>query len=417
MNKVNEKNILLLTTMYPNSLRPATPVCHYFAREWVKLGYNVVVVYYRSIFPWFYTFAAKLFPVLAQRYVGNHVEMDRNTKIIQEQHENIPVYSVPIYKVKPHGKYSRKEINKQTTIVLKLLKEREFTPDAIIGHFYNPCLEIVSKLKSHFRDSRTCISFHETMPQVIKENYKSEWKEIFKNIDVFGYRSLPIKKNFESIFGQQKASLICPSGTSEEYNLTPLPQRLFTDAEIRFFLYVGQFIKRKYPELVVRAIDEVYDKNSYHLEYIGELKYFYQDTLNYVLSHDLHNNVILRGKVKRDELIKYYDAAECFIMISRHEVFGLVYLEAMSRGCITIAGKNEGMEGIIIHGVNGFLCEPGNLIELEAIIRFINSLPGEKKQEISKNAIETARIFSDKNVAESYIDNVFVPGSNNLIGF
>ena len=55
-------------------------------------------------------------------------------------------------------------------------------------------------------------------------------------------------------------------------------------------------------------------------------------------------------------------------MISKEETFGLVYLEAMSMGCITIASKNEGMEGIIIDGENGFLCTAGDDDELASII-------------------------------------------------
>ena len=98
--------------------------------------------------------------------------------------------------------------------------------------------------------------------------------------------------------------------------------------------------------------------------------------------------------------------SDVFIMISKDEVFGLVYLEAMARGCITIASKNEGMEGIIIDGYNGFLCEAGNHDELCKIIRIINDLPKEKINEISQNAINTARKYTDEAVAAQYINNV-----------
>ena len=42
-------------------------------------------------------------------------------------------------------------------------------------------------------------------------------------------------------------------------------------------------------------------------------------------------------------------------MISKNEAFGLVYLEAMLAGCI-VASRN-GIDGIIIDGYNGFLCD------------------------------------------------------------
>ena len=93
-------------------------------------------------------------------------------------------------------------------------------------------------------------------------------------------------------------------------------------------------------------------------------------------------------------------------MISKDEAFGLVYIEAMARGCIVIASKNEGMEGIIVHGLNGFLCEAGNQQELESIIKMIRSLPVSTLKSISEQAIRTASELTDVKVANNYISEI-----------
>lgn len=93
-------------------------------------------------------------------------------------------------------------------------------------------------------------------------------------------------------------------------------------------------------------------------------------------------------------------------MISEEETFGLVYLEAMSMGCITIASRNEGMEGIIVDGKNGFLCKAGDEHELASIINKINQMPQDKLNEISINAIKTAKELTDDKVAEHYINSI-----------
>ena len=93
-------------------------------------------------------------------------------------------------------------------------------------------------------------------------------------------------------------------------------------------------------------------------------------------------------------------------MISANETFGLVYLEAMSVGCITIASRNEGFDGIIKDGVNGFLCEAGNVNELQTIIDRIVEMTPEELQRISNNAIQTAQNMTDKIVAKQYIMNL-----------
>ena len=141
---VNEmSNILLITTMYPDPFRPSTKVCHYFAQEWVGMGHNVLVINYRSMFPRIYTDLARLFPKLAYRYVGNHVEMDRNMNVVQHEVDGIPVYSIPIFKLFPHGAYSNSELGKQIKRLKSILDQRQFVPDAIIGHFHNPQFQII----------------------------------------------------------------------------------------------------------------------------------------------------------------------------------------------------------------------------------------------------------------------------------
>lgn len=93
-------------------------------------------------------------------------------------------------------------------------------------------------------------------------------------------------------------------------------------------------------------------------------------------------------------------------MISKAEIFGLVYLEAMAKGCIVIASRNEGIDGIIKDGVNGFLCKAGNVDELSSIISKIKSMSQDELCAISKSAVETAREMTDYKVAERYINSV-----------
>ena len=93
-------------------------------------------------------------------------------------------------------------------------------------------------------------------------------------------------------------------------------------------------------------------------------------------------------------------------MISSNESFGLVYIEAMAAGCITVASRNEGMDGIIVDGVNGFLCESNNEDELIEILRRINTLSLHDKIKISQNAVLTAKAYTDHKASKEYINNI-----------
>ncbi len=401
------KRILLLTTMYPDPLRPATKVCHYFATQWVAMGYEVLVINYRSMFPRIYTDMARLFPKLAEKYIGNHVEMDTNMDIIQHEVDGIPVYSIPIFKYFPHGAYSDREINKQVKKLKGILEERKYAPDIIIGHFYNPQMVIIPQLKEMYPNAKTCLSLHEWYLDTIKKTYPKKYERLLKSFDIIGYRSVPIKRGFEAIYGNSYKGLLCFSGTAKDFLEVEPVERVFNDGALSKFIFVGQFIQRKYPLETIKAVKNVYGSDgNFSLTFVGKKYMCYPEMEEYTKANGLENKVTFTGQIARDEIIPLYDKSECFIMISKYEVFGLVYLEAMSRGCLTIAARDEGMDGIIVNGENGFLCEAGNEKELETIIRKINTLPASEKKRISQNAIKTARELSDYNVAKSYIQQV-----------
>ena len=400
-------NILLISTMYPNPLRPGTRVCHYFAREWVKMGHEVLVIHYRSMFPRIYTDLARLFPKLAYKYVGNHVEMDRNMSIVEHTEEGIPVCSIPIFKFFPHGAYSNKEIKKQVKQLTNILSDKLFIPDAIIGHFHNPQFQIIGALKQLYPKAKTCVSLHELSVAPIKSCYGKKVMEVLYGVDKVGFRSVPIKQRFEEAFGNNFNTLVCWSGTPQFYIDTPTTcERVFKDGPITKFLFVGQTIKRKYPRETIEAIHKAMGEKGFKLAYVGTKDIAYQETVDYVNAHNLSEKVVFTGRIPRDEILKYYDESECFVLISSGEVFGLVYLEAMSRGCITVAGKREGMEGIIENGVNGFLCEPGDVDELKNIIMHINRLSAKEKKDISDSARKTAIELSEYQVAKTYLEGV-----------
>ena len=70
------------------------------------------------------------------------------------------------------------------------------------------------------------------------------------------------------------------------------------------------------------------------------------------------------------------------------------------------ASKNEGFDGIIKDGENGFLCEAGNYEELTKILRNIQFLSIDDKIKISQDAIKTANELTNKNVSKKYLKDI-----------
>lgn len=67
------------------------------------------------------------------------------------------------------------------------------------------------------------------------------------------------------------------------------------------------------------------------------------------------SNIFLPGEVNDNVLKELYDAAYAYVMPSRQEGFGLVYLEAMNRALPCLACHDDGGADVVMDGVTGML--------------------------------------------------------------
>lgn len=74
------------------------------------------------------------------------------------------------------------------------------------------------------------------------------------------------------------------------------------------------------------------------------------------------------GRVPRNRLRALYDSHDLYVMPSRMEPFGLVFIEALSRGMPCIARNAYAMPEIVIPGLSGALVSGENPAELAATI-------------------------------------------------
>lgn len=399
-------NILLITTIYPlpSVDNRGTKVCHFFAHEWLKMGHNVRVVHFQAVYPRPFYWVAKLMRNFLAAKTGAIIYTKRDSKILHYEMDGVSVTRIPLYKPIPHGKFSSKGLKKAISEIVENNAEVSFVPDVMVGHFVNPQFEVLSTLKKYYDGVKTAVVYHLLAEiQMAKDVYGKRFECILNDIDVLGFRNAPLLRNFREYHKIDKKYFICYSGIPEHY-ITQTNAHDF-DGKLKEFIYVGEMIERKFPAQIVDALQIVYPDGHYHINYIGEGQQL-SIIEKKVKDFNLEKQVTIVGKIARSEIKAKYDEAQCMIMISKGEAYGLVYLEAMARGCITIASRNEGMDGIIKDGVNGFLCKAGDYEELATILKRINFMSVEKRKSISNAAIETAKKFTDANTAKMYIDNV-----------
>lgn len=82
----------------------------------------------------------------------------------------------------------------------------------------------------------------------------------------------------------------------------------------------------------------------------------------------VRESVRFLGQVSNGTVLEEMAKHQFFVMPSVREGFGIVYLEAMASGCVTIGTEGEGIADLLTSGENGFLVPPD---EPEAIVRVI----------------------------------------------
>ena len=390
-------NILLVTPLYPlpTPENNCTYVCHFFTREWVRMGYRVVVIHQQPVHCRAWHLLVKYFGKQLLNLAGGGNFYAR--RIRQTEHyvmDGVPVYRVPIYNFIPHGRYPKRSVEAFRKEVDRILDEIGFRPDCIVGHAGE--LEIIPTLNQRY-GAKTAMVSH-GIPKKIRRRYPDcdEW---IRSYDAWGFRAKPIREEFERLFPAPRKAFWCWSGIPESYlcEQNAHASGAFGDR----YLFVGDLIERKYPITLLQAIPEQAGPD-YSITFIGTGPE--EDRLRaFARSNGIRERVRFLGQVTRDEIPAFFDRTDCFIMVSRAEAYGLVYLEAMARGCLVVASRGEGFDGIIVDGENGFLCGAGDAEELAAVLGRIRGMSDGQRAAISEKAVRTAREMTDRKMAERYI--------------
>jgi glycosyltransferase involved in cell wall biosynthesis len=141
-----------------------------------------------------------------------------------------------------------------------------------------------------------------------------------------------------------------------------------TDAMSDTILSVGNLIPIKGHELLLRALTHVLPSHpNLTCEIIGDGPERNR-LLRLARDFNINDRVHFLGRQSRKQVADALRRCTVFALPSRYEGLGCVYLEAMATGKPAIACRGQGIDEIIRHGRNGFLINPGSLLELIAAL-------------------------------------------------
>lgn len=105
---------------------------------------------------------------------------------------------------------------------------------------------------------------------------------------------------------------------------------------------------------------------------VGKYDDIEKDRLDEIIrEHSLQQYVIFTGYIPDEELAKHYCLADIYVMPSKKEGFGIVFVEAMHYGLPVIAGNKDGSTDALCNGKLGILVDPDKQEEIDSAIEKI----------------------------------------------
>ena len=225
-------------------------------------------------------------------------------------------------------------------------------------------------------------------------------------IDCVGFRSKSAAEAAKGYLHFRREPFIVASGIPDAFieQYRDLPERRFDRDGFRL-ITAARLVEYKRIDAVLGAMAKAFPRGTTELTIAGSGP---QQEKLCAQAQDagILERIRFLGQIPREALQEQMRSSDVFVLISEHETFGLVYLEAMLHGCIVIASRFGGVDGIIEHGVNGFLCAEGCEEELVTILQNIQTMAPAEKQAMSRRAYETAMQYSESAAARRYLDNL-----------
>ncbi len=151
---------------------------------------------------------------------------------------------------------------------------------------------------------------------------------------------------------------------------------------------------------VIRACGELYRQGqNFRLVIAGDGRQ--RDKLRKMADAHVPDRAVFLGKIAREDMYRYYSAADLFVFPGIRESLGMVYLEAQACGLPVVAFNNAGVPEAVRDGKTGILVP---MYDLDAFVNAIKRLLADDglRQQMGAVAKSYVREFHDLN--KSYLE-------------
>jgi glycosyltransferase involved in cell wall biosynthesis len=170
------------------------------------------------------------------------------------------------------------------------------------------------------------------------------------------------------------------------------------------FLWVGRLNGNKDPMTVLRGFSRLAGTGRPFILYMFYSENELEEAVRKFIQGDPHlaGKVLLKGKIKHDELVLWYSAADFYVSGSHDEGSGVALCEAMACGCIPVVTDIPSFRRMTKNGSAGRLYPAG---DSEALFDVLWNFCGDVTEEPVNTAMETFRSdLSFSAIAAKYLE-------------
>lgn len=278
--------------------------------------------------------------------------------------------------------------------LLKIAISKFGMPDVIHGHFTD--IGAIAAYESKNLGIPCIVTEHSSAMNLDRLSYKTIYfaKRAYRDATKIIAVSERLKNRIKQHFNTD--SIVIPNIVDvDSIKFSPSKKRTLKKV---LFVSTGSLLALKGHDLLVSSFANL-PRNKAELLIIGEGRER-KNLENQIQQLGLMDSVKLIGFKSRKEMSEIYSKADCFVLASRNETFGVVYIEAMLAGLPVIATRCGGPEDFVNES-NGILVNPNNVTQLsDALLSMIDRVHYYSSLDIHQNSLSA---FGPKSVGSKLI--------------
>jgi phosphatidylinositol alpha-mannosyltransferase len=312
-------------------------------------------------------------------------------------HEDIIMVGTSTDLKSPFHTTAQVSVSLDTVAMRKMLKAESFD----VLHFHEPWVPVMSRQLLANSDSANVATFHAKLPETVMSKTIERvitpyTKSVMKYLDSLTAVS-DAAASYVKTVTKEKVTII-PNGIDLN-KYTPNKGHKVSDTPT--ILFIGRLEKRKGVRYLIEAFEIYVQINPAAKLKIAGNGPDRQKLEDYVKSHKIPNVEFL-GHISEEQKQELFEQADLFCSPALFgESFGIVLLEAMAKGLVTLAGDNPGYASVLTGRGALSLVNPRDIPQFARQIDLL--LSDHDVRELWRNwALEDVKRYTYPNVVDQY---------------